>query len=95
LLRHHQQTPMGEGEPVGQLLRRLVRGGAIKRHHRCRHPGLPPQLRTPSVADGHHFDLVRAPANGLFESMNDHVVWSARNVFETIERRPILRGRDT
>jgi hypothetical protein len=86
---------MRQRQPVSQLSRRFVRGGAIKRHHRCRHPGPPPQLRTPSVADGRHFDLVRAPANGLFESVNDHVVLSARNVCETIERGPILRGRDT
>ena len=38
-------------------------------------PGLPSKLGTPPVADGHHFDLVRTPADGFFEMLNGHLSW--------------------
>ena len=63
---------MGQRQPFGELKRRFVGRLAVKRHHRCGHAGHSTQLRTPAVAHGGHFDLVRATADGLFVAMNDH-----------------------
>jgi hypothetical protein len=71
---------MRQCEPLGQLSRRFVWRLPIEGHHRRRHAGPSPQLRAPSVADERDLDLVRAPANDFFESMNDHVVLSAKKV---------------
>ena len=64
---------MRERQPGSQLLDRLLRGLAVEGHHRGRHAGLPAKLGTPPVADGHHLDLVRTPANGFFEMLNGHL----------------------
>lgn len=64
---------MRERQPRGQLAGRLLWGLAVKGHHRSRHAGFPRQLGTPPIADGHHFDLVRPPADGFFEMVNDHL----------------------
>jgi hypothetical protein len=73
---------MGECQPFGQLVRRLVRRRSVKRHHGCWHAWQSLELRAPSVADGRYLDVVRAPANSLFESMNDHVVFVREETFE-------------
>jgi len=65
---------MGQREPLREQLRGFVRRRAVKRHHRRGNPRRAQQLRPPSVADGHHLDQVRTPADGLFEAMNGHVV---------------------
>ncbi len=66
-------APVGDFEPV----RELVRGGigrlTIERHHCRRQARHAPQLRTPPVTHGRDFDLVRTPADGFFEAMNVHV----------------------
>ena len=68
-----RQGPMSQGQPAGEMVRRLVRGFTVERHH-CRwHPGAPLELSAPAVADRHDLYQVRAPANGLFEAMNRHV----------------------
>jgi len=69
---------MRERQPLSQLPRRFVRRLPIEGHHRRRHAGPSPQLSTPSVADGHDLDLVRAPANDFVESMNGHVMFRLR-----------------
>jgi hypothetical protein len=79
---------MGERQPLGEVLGGFVRRLPIKGHHRRRHAVPPPQLRTPSVADGHDLDLVRAPANHFFKSMNGHVIFVRE---EDWSRRVILR----
>ena len=67
------RTPMRQAEPVDQLLGRLVRRLAVEGHHGSRHTWSPKELGAPPIADGDHFDVVRAPADGLFEAMDDHV----------------------
>ena len=64
---------MGERQPGRQLLDRLLRGLAVEGHHGGLHSRLPLKLGTPPVADGHHFDLVRTPADGFFEMLNGHL----------------------
>ena len=64
---------MRERQPRGQLAGRFLWGLAIKRHHRGGQTRFPRQLGTPPVADGHHFDVVRTPADGFFEMVNDHL----------------------
>ena len=62
-----------ERQPGSQLLRRLLWGPAVEGHHGGRHARVPAKLGTPPVADGHHFDLVRTPADSFFEMVNDHL----------------------
>jgi hypothetical protein len=64
---------MRERQPLSQLAGRLLWGLAVERHHRGRHARLSSQLSTPPVTDGHHFDVVRTPADVFFEKMNDHL----------------------
>ena len=64
---------MRERQPGSQLLDRLLRGLAVEGHHGGLHSRLPLKLGTPPVADGHHFDLVRTPADSFFEMVNDHL----------------------
>ena len=57
---------------------REVAGGVlgcctVERHHGRRHAGRTSQLGAPPVAHGRHLYLVRAPVDGLFETMNRHV----------------------
>ena len=80
---------MRQREPLGQLPRRFVRRLPVEGHHRRRYAGPSPQLSTPSVADGRDLNLVRAPANDFFKSMNDHVILSAKKV---CSRDVILRS---
>src|SRR5688572_26722656 len=63
---------MGEGEPLGELSRGLVGGRPVKRHHRGRNARHAQQLGAPTVADEHHLNEVRAPADSLFESVKGH-----------------------
>ena len=88
------ETTMGECQPLGQLPRRLVGRGSVKRHHGRWHARQSPELRAPSVADGRYLDVVRAPANSLFESMNVHVVCVREEAFEEHRTASILRRRD-
>jgi hypothetical protein len=62
-----------ERQPAEELARRFIGRLAIKGHHGSRYPRSAAQLRPPPVADGRHLYLVRAPANGFFKVMNDHV----------------------
>jgi hypothetical protein len=64
---------MRERQPRGQLTGRLLWGLAVKGHHGGGHARLPQQLGAPPIADGRDFDLVRAPADVLFEVVNDHL----------------------
>ena len=65
---------MRERQPTRQQLSGFIGRTAVERHHRGRDTRGAPQLRTPAVADGRDFDLVRAPANGFLEAMNCHVL---------------------
>jgi hypothetical protein len=69
-----------ERQPRGQLAGRLFWGLAVERHHRRWYPGRAAELSSPAVADGRHLDLVRTPADGLFEMMNCHVWDAGRDV---------------
>ena len=80
---------MRERQPVGQLSRGFVRGLPVERHHGGRDAGGAKELRSPAVADGRHFDQVRAPANGLFEAMCNH---RCDVSCLQVERRSILRA---
>ena len=64
---------MGDLEPLGEMVGRVVGCLTVKGHHRRRHTGDAPQLRAPTIAYGRDFDLVHTPANGFFEAMNVHV----------------------
>ena len=70
---------MGEREPIGQVLGGFGRREAIERHHGRRNARCAHELRAPSVADGHDLDGVRAPADSLFETMNNHSVLGCPN----------------
>src|SRR5689334_11821585 len=80
---------MCQRQPLRQVMGRFVRCGAVKRHHRGRHPRTSAELRPPPVADAGHFDLVRAPTDGLFEMMNFHVC----DVSLELGTRTILFGK--
>ena len=75
-------TPVGECQPVGELLCSLIRGGSVERHHGGRDARRAHQLCAPAIADEHHLDEVRAPADGLFEAMNGHGVCSLNGRWE-------------
>src|SRR5690348_14810284 len=68
-----ESSPVGDLEPVREMLGSVARGLTIERHHRCRHAGSAPQLRAPAIPNRRDFNLVRTPANGFFEAMNVHV----------------------
>lgn len=72
---------MGERQPLGEMARRFVGRLAVERHHGSGHARHPTQVRPPSIADGHHFDMVRPPANAFFKTMNSHMKRS-----ENVER---------
>jgi hypothetical protein len=78
---------MRQRQPIRQLPCRLVRRRPVKRHHGGWHAGQSLKLRAPAVADGRYFDVVRAPANSLFECMNDHVVFVREEAFEELSKR--------
>lgn len=65
---------MGEREPIGEVLGGLGGGEAIEGHHGRRNARHARELGPPSVADGHHLDIVRTPADSLFEAMSNHSV---------------------
>lgn len=64
---------MGKRQPLGEMARRFVGRLAVERHHRSGHARHPTQVRPPPIADGHHFDMVRPPANAFFKTVNSHV----------------------
>jgi hypothetical protein len=68
---------MCQGQPLPQLVGGFIGRRSVKRHHCGRHARTPSELRPPPVTDAGHFDLVGAPADGVFEMMNLHVcdVW--------------------
>ena len=66
---------MGQGQPAGQMLGRLLRCHTVERHHGRRHAGRAPELRTPPVANRCDFDLIQAAADVVFEVMHVHVDW--------------------
>lgn len=66
--------PVRQGEPVRQLARRFVWRLSVERHHRRRDARDAAQLGAPPVADGCYLDVVRAPADGFFETMHGHCV---------------------
>ena len=70
---HRGDAAMRQRKPFGELAGGLVRARAVERHHRRRHARASAQLGPPPVADGRDLDVVHAPANGLFETMNGHV----------------------
>jgi hypothetical protein len=70
---HGGDPTMRQREPFRELSGGLVRAGPVKRHHRRRHARAPAQLGTPPVADGRDLNVVHAPANGLFKTMDGHV----------------------
>jgi hypothetical protein len=61
-----------ERQPRGQLMGRLRWGLAVERHHSRGHTGPAAQLSAPPVADGCYLNLIRTPADSLFEMMNGH-----------------------
>jgi hypothetical protein len=81
---------MCERQPGGQLLDGLLRGLPVEGHHRGGEARRPAKLGTPPVADGHHLDLVRTPANRFFEMPYGHV--SGGLTFQS-EAPVILRRR--
>ena len=74
LNRGRQAPAVSQRQPLHELAGGLVGGMPVEGHHRRRHARRSSQLRAPSVADGRNLDLVGAPANGLFETMNDHLL---------------------
>jgi hypothetical protein len=66
-------TPMREGQPRRQLAGRLLWSLPVEGHHRGGHAWFPRQLGAPPVADWRHVNLVRTPAYGFFEVVNDHL----------------------
>ena len=64
---------MRKRQPGRQLPCRLLRGLAVEGHHGGRHARVSAKLGTPPVADRHHFDLVRTPADSFFEMVNNHL----------------------
>ena len=80
-------------EPIGKLPCGFVRGRPVKRHHGCRYARRAQELRAPSVADGHHFDEIRAATDGFFETMNGHGAVSAFG--DLFRRRACLRPRSS
>ena len=78
-----------QGQPLGELTRRLVGRLPVEGHHGGWHPGNAPELRAPAVGDGRDLNLVRATADSLFESMNRHVCmseWETRILRSRLER---------
>jgi len=69
---------MGEREPVGEMLGGLGGGETVEGHHRRRNARRAGELGPPSVADGHHLNGVRTPADSLFETMSNHSVLGGR-----------------
>ena len=64
---------MRKRQPGSQAAGRFLGGLAVEGHHGGRHARVSPELGTPPVADGHHLDLVRTPADSFFEMVNDHL----------------------
>ena len=60
-------------QPLCQALSSFVRRGSENGIIAVGKTGRAAQLCAPSVTDGRHFDVVRAPANGFVEAMNCHV----------------------
>jgi len=65
-------TTMGEGQPIGEVPGGFVGGMTVERHHSGRNTWAAQQLCTPTIADRHDLDEVRASSNGLFEAMYGH-----------------------
>ena len=80
-------TPVGERQPVGELLGGLIGGRPVKRHHGGRDARRAQQLCAPTIADGNDLYEVRPPANGFFEAMNGH----GCDIYTGGGRRLILR----
>ena len=87
---------MCERQPVRQPAGRFLRRLAVEGHHRRGHPRLPVKLGPPPVTDGHHFDLVRMPADSFFEMVNDHLSGgpTARSEVPVILRRRHVRSSE-
>ncbi len=67
------RTLVGEGEPIGELLDRLLGCRAIERHQRGRAAWDTDEVSTPAFRiDEHRFDLVHAPVDGLFDAVDGH-----------------------
>ena len=66
---------MRQRQPLRELARRFIGRLAVEGHHRGGNAGPPAKLRAPPVTDERHLDLVRAPANDFFVSMNRHVLF--------------------
>ena len=89
-------APVGDLEPLRELLRRGVGRLTIERHHRRRQAGHTSQLRPPPIADGRDFDLVRTPANDFVEAMNVHVCGypcEVRSGVDSTRRRSSIKRR--
>src|SRR5688572_12135689 len=69
----YRLATMRQRQPGREMARGLVRGTAVERHHRRRHPGQPAQLRTPSIGDERDLNVEGTAANGLLKAMNHSV----------------------
>jgi len=82
-------TGVGQNQPAREQIGCLFRCGAIEGHQGRRHPGQPPELRPPLVANRRDFNLIRASADIVLEAMNVH-----RKPMSCVETEAqILRGR--
>ena len=82
-------TGVGQNQPAREQIGCLFRCGAIEGHQGRRHPGQPPELRPPLVANRRDFNLIRASADIVLEAMNVH-----RKPLSCVKTEAqILRGR--
>jgi hypothetical protein len=74
---------MGEREPLAQLSRRLLRGGAIERHRRRRAAGQTGELCTPFAGpDARNLYPVFPTVDDFFEAMHVH---ESRRVLKDVQ----------
>ena len=73
---------VGESEPIGKTVHRLLGGGTVEGHQRRGATLDSGQIRTPAVlVHTHCLNEVRASADCLFEPMNRH------NTVESVDTR--------
>lgn len=64
---------MRQTQPLSEQPRRVIGRLAIEGHHRRWHTRQAAHLCAPAISHRRHFDVVRAPGNGLVKTMHNHV----------------------